>query len=1097
MVDRSLVQRLLERLQESDRSIEEVCAEHPDLLPEVRRQWRLLQDVQADLDALFPMSGPVDVEPAASQGSVLPQVPGYVVEQELGRGGMGVVYRAFQVRLQRRVALKMMLTGPLASRQEVLRFQREAELVAQLRHPNIVPIYEVGDVGGQPYYTMELIDGPTLAQKLHSGPMPPPTAAELVATLAAAAEFAHQHGIVHRDLKPANILFAADGSPRISDFGLARRVGGSAFTMSGAQVGTPSYMAPEQAAGRTGVIGPASDIHALGAILYALLTGVAPFRADTPVETTRQVIEVEPTRPSRLNPRVPRDLETICLQCLRKEPHRRYASAALLAADLQRFTRGEPVAARRIIAIERLWKWMRRRPALAAATGGSAVLAMTLLGQAIWLSTQRAQLLQSVEGELARVRQCERAGEWTQARAALARAQARLGDRGPADLQQRLGEAGRDLDLVAHLERIRLQQSLTLRKRRLVRLHCDTADADYTASLSAFGLACRQSDPGIVAARVQSADICAALTAALDDWAMQLTGADATARREWLLDVARRADPAGDSWRMRARNAATWTHVDELKDLATKADVGRQPISLLLSVADRLQAAGGDAVPFLERVLAEQPQDLWVTFALGLLCSNGRPDESIRYFQAAVALRPDAAETQANLGVALAANGRLADAEPHMRRAIQLDDQRAIAWDNLAHCLYLMGRHEEAAATVRQAIQLSPRSGPLHAKLGAVLFALGRKDEAFEQFGAAAAIDADDPDTQGGLGRLLLDKGDLEAAIEHFQHALRLDPDNPVYHQDLGRALQRSRRWDEAVEQCRLAVVLDPQTAERHTWLGEVLCDSGRMDEGIAECREAVRLDPARADSHCSLGVWLGTDWQVDAAVAAFTAALQLDGRLARAQGGLAQALMLQGSFEEAMAAARRYGEIAAPSSSAMATQILRQGERLRAMQDRPPDRGSDGTEVIERADCIFLARHCARIGRFVDAVHWYERILTEDPARRDDLRSDPQYQAAIAALQAAGSADGALDETARLALRRQANAWLNGDLASRKARWSSADPRNRRVLRLYAGRWRADPDLAAVRDAGRLFELSVDERQGWLAFWHDLESWLRETDEH
>jgi len=329
MVDRSLVQQLLERLQESGRSVEEVCAEHPELVHEVRRQWRLLKNVQADLDALFPMAGPVDTEPAAARDSVLAQVPGYVIEREIGRGGIGVVYRAFQERLQRHVALKMMLPGSLASRQEVLWFQREAERVAQLRHPSIVPIYEVGDVGGRPYYTMELVDGPTLAERVHGGPMPPQAAAELVATLAAAVGFAHQHGIVHGDLKPASIMFPADGTPRISDFGLARRVG-------------------MQAAGRAGVIGPASDIHALGAILYVLLTGVAP-------------IEVEATGPSRVNPRIPRDLETICLQCLRREPHRRYASAALLAADLQRFARGEPVAARRITAFERLWKWLRRR----------------------------------------------------------------------------------------------------------------------------------------------------------------------------------------------------------------------------------------------------------------------------------------------------------------------------------------------------------------------------------------------------------------------------------------------------------------------------------------------------------------------------------------------------------------------------------------------------------------------------------------------------------------------------------------------------------------------------------------------------------------
>ena len=265
----------------------------------------------------------------------------------LGRGGMGVVYKARDRRLNRPVALKMLLAGAYARPDELERFLREAEAEAALRHANIVQVYDVGDLDGRPYFTMEFVEGGSLAQKLAGTPLPAGQAAALLATLAEAVQAAHDGGIVHRDLKPANVLLTADGTPKISDFGLARRLDdGAGLTQSGATLGTPSYMAPEQARGETQRSVPAADVYALGAILYEMLTGRPPFRAETAAETIRQVVEEEPVPPSRLNAKVPRDLETICLKCLHKEPHRRYASAAALAEDLHRFQRGEPIAAR-------------------------------------------------------------------------------------------------------------------------------------------------------------------------------------------------------------------------------------------------------------------------------------------------------------------------------------------------------------------------------------------------------------------------------------------------------------------------------------------------------------------------------------------------------------------------------------------------------------------------------------------------------------------------------------------------------------------------------------------------------------------------------
>jgi serine/threonine-protein kinase len=311
----------------------------------------------------------------------LPEVPGYEILEVLGRGGMGVVYKARQLSLKRLVALKMLVAGPHASPDLLARFRTEAEAVARLQHPHIVPIYEVGQANGLPYFALEFVGGGTLARRLDGVPQPAREAASMALTLARAMHFAHERGIIHRDLKPANVLLALDGTPKISEFGLAKSLEGSdGPTQTGDIMGTPSYMAPEQAGGVTKQIGPAADVYALGAILYELLTGRPPFRAENSLETVRQVMVEEPVPLRRLQPRVPRDLQTICLKCLEKSPHRRYPSAAALAEDLQRFLAGEPIQARPAGVGERLVKWARRRPAVAAVIGISTVALLVVLG---------------------------------------------------------------------------------------------------------------------------------------------------------------------------------------------------------------------------------------------------------------------------------------------------------------------------------------------------------------------------------------------------------------------------------------------------------------------------------------------------------------------------------------------------------------------------------------------------------------------------------------------------------------------------------------------------------------------------------------------
>src|SRR6266478_2911185 len=325
MADDARILELVENALCLNLSAEEVCANNPELLADVRDSLEECRHVDRMVESMFPsMAAPPILGAQSQPGAPLPEIPGYEVLAVLGRGGHGIVYRAGHLKLKRMAALKMLLTGEYASPTELARFMREAEAIAALQHPNIVQIYDVGEVDGRPYFTMEFVGGGSLAQKLEGVPQPAQYAASVTESLARAIHTAHLAGIIHRDVKPSNVLLGLDGTPKISDFGLARYLEGQAdVTLGPAKVGTPSYMAPEQVVGKPGTVGPAADVYALGATLYELLTGRPPFSAETATETERQVLAREPASPSRLNAIVPRDLETICLKCLQKEPARR------------------------------------------------------------------------------------------------------------------------------------------------------------------------------------------------------------------------------------------------------------------------------------------------------------------------------------------------------------------------------------------------------------------------------------------------------------------------------------------------------------------------------------------------------------------------------------------------------------------------------------------------------------------------------------------------------------------------------------------------------------------------------------------------------
>jgi serine/threonine protein kinase len=392
--------------------LDKVCTGKEALRQEVER---LLAHHKADSFMERP-AGQYTIEFATNvpQGEV-PELPvtlkyfgDYELLEEIARGGMGVVWKARQKSLNRLVAVKMILSGQLATAADVKRFHTEAEAAANLQHPNIVAIHEIGEQAGRHYFSMDYVAGRDLAEVIKEKPIGPTEAAKLLQTIAEAVHYAHQRGTLHRDLKPHNVLIDESGAPRITDFGLAKQMTNqSELTHSGTVMGSPSYMPPEQALGRLGELGPASDVYSLGAILYQMLTGRVPFQGATAVETLQQVVEQEPAAPTKLNPAVPPDLETICLKCLEKKSERRYASARALAEELGRFLKHEPILAKPASTARKLVSWCRQRPWVVSGLAVLLVLGLTGLAFGLW---QKSEFLQwrmanpkaKVPGELMR-----------------------------------------------------------------------------------------------------------------------------------------------------------------------------------------------------------------------------------------------------------------------------------------------------------------------------------------------------------------------------------------------------------------------------------------------------------------------------------------------------------------------------------------------------------------------------------------------------------------------------------------------------------------------------------------------------------------------
>lgn len=368
----SVIQDMLDRWEDAWQSGEELsaetlCADRPDLKTEVAGRIAELKRIDGFLSPTDTV-GKVDTEPSSDRSADLPPSFGqFEILDRIAQGGMGAVYRAQQKSPSRVVALKVIRSGDLSSQKEIDRFFAEANAAANLSHPNIVPVFEVGEENGRHYFTMEYIAGRTLSQIVRTdGPMKPKQAAELMTAIAEAVHYAHDKGVIHRDIKPANVIVDEADRPRVTDFGIAKQLEvDTALTATGQILGTPEYMSPEQAQGQQSEIDRRSDVFSLGATLYAMLTGRSPFRDEEIYATLQNVIEEDPTSPRKLQPKIDKDLETICLKCLQKKPGDRYATAKELADDLRRYLDGTTITARRTPFAVRGSRWIKRHPAIA------------------------------------------------------------------------------------------------------------------------------------------------------------------------------------------------------------------------------------------------------------------------------------------------------------------------------------------------------------------------------------------------------------------------------------------------------------------------------------------------------------------------------------------------------------------------------------------------------------------------------------------------------------------------------------------------------------------------------------------------------------
>jgi tetratricopeptide (TPR) repeat protein len=1015
-----------------------------------------------------------------------------------------VVYEAEQVSLRRRVALKVLPFAAVMDTRSMQRFKNEALAAAGLDHPNVVKVHAVGCDRGVHYIAMQFVDGRTLADliaeqrpkqagaeegdpavvsvsatpaaetqpaaKAPTERVRPDAgfyrrAAEWAAQAADALEHAHGLGVVHRDVKPANLMVDGRGHLWVTDFGLALVATDPALTASGDLIGTPRYMSPEQARAKHGLVDHRTDIYALGATFYELLTCESAVVGREREDVLRNLASADPVPLRKHDRHIPADLETVVLKCLEKDAARRYQSARELADDLRRILEDKPIQAKPPTLLQRTAKWTRRhKPVAASLAVALLTTAVLAVGAGFWHQRRQAETKRAVTTALTQAETLVAEGDKQTDRPERWQATARLAQVALEKAEEFLAQGVGTEELAARVRQVRAEVDAGVRDSRflievdgirLERNDSSGAALTYAAAFRDYGLPVLDLEPAEAARRISNSAIREHLLAVVWDWSSVTKDLAALERLSRVIELS-------DSTPWRQQVIAALKHHDQagLARLAQQSEALDQPPGLLVAFSNTLARTDlPGAVKLLRQAQRRHPSDLWINHQLAFFLSRLTPpelDEAISYYRAALALRPQSPGVHNNLGIALKDRGRLADAEAEYREAIRLSADFSAAHINLGYALADMRRLDEALTVFQEAVRL-------------------------KRYSAEALT---------GLARCLGEKGRLEESITASLEAIRLKPDGSLGYDHLGVSLAGMGRWDEALTAHMAVICLKPEIAPGHFNLGTALLELGRTDEAVAAFREAIRLKPDYPAAYNNLGKALGKAGRTDEAIAAYREAIRLKPDYANAHYGLGFQLAQQGRFDEAAASYK--DTIRVKPDHANARVALTIALDLRELNARLAKVLSGERQPANAGERVQFALQCLQPYKQLTATaaRFYLEAFAAEPKLAEDQRAAHRYNAACAAAQA-GCGQGAdaksLDDMERARLRRQARDWLRADLAAWSKQLDETGSKAAPLARQTMQHWSADTDFAGVRGADALAKLPEAERQDWQKLWGEV----------